>query len=91
MKALAARACSSSGATRQFKVGTGSWTTVSIGTTTNSSPGFIVGKNASGTSPNVNLTDALVWVYSDDLSDAELDDNYDWADAEIGSRGGTLE
>jgi hypothetical protein len=83
---------SGSGATRQFRIGTGSWQTLSyVGTYNYVGSGMLMGKDYNGNYTNTNLTNGLLWVYSDDLTDTELQANYDYADSVITARGGTLQ
>jgi hypothetical protein len=83
---------SGSGATRQFRIGTGSWQTLSyVGTYNYVGSGMLMGKDYNGNYTNTKMTNGLLWVYSDDLSDAELQANYDYADSVITARGGTLQ
>ncbi len=83
---------SNGGTTVQGRIGTGSWQTLSsIGPWNNPVQGMRFGIDYNGAYTSTTLTESLVWVYSDDLTDAEIQANYDWADAEITARGGTLQ
>ncbi len=68
---------SNGGTTVQGRIGTGSWQTLSsIGPWNNPVQGMRFGIDYNGAYTSTTLTESLMWVYSDDLTDAEVAANF---------------
>ena len=76
-----------SGSACQWRVGgSGPWLNGAVGTAVSSSPQLTVGADLKHWQPHINNASALFWVYSDSLTDSEVDANFQFAGSTLSSR-----